>query len=104
MRSSCSPSIKTSKPDAVGTPLHPGRRSSLSGCTEQGMRTVLNWQDDRRNGGSMNAERGIPSMTYDWDHMNILNDYRSIADGPDGDPNDGELRYVSDGVILHALP
>lgn len=43
-------------------------------------------------------------MTYDWDHMNILNDYRSIADGPDGDPNDGELRYVSDGVILHALP
>jgi len=66
----------------------------------------------------MNEERHFPYMTHDseidaayvyfrkvpWDHMDILDDYRNVDYGPDGEPNGVELLYVSDGVNLDGLP
>jgi uncharacterized protein YuzE len=66
----------------------------------------------------MNKDHSYPYMTYDaevdaayvyfrdaaWDHMQIIDDYRNVDYGLDGEPNGVELLYVSDGVNLDGLP
>lgn len=66
----------------------------------------------------MNEKRRMPYLEYDpdadavyitfrdaaWDHMDILDDYRNIDYGSDGEPVGVELLYVSKGVNLDGLP
>lgn len=66
----------------------------------------------------MNTESTLPRTEYDreadaayiyfrdaaWDHMEILDDYRTIDDAADGQPVGVELLYVSKGVNLDELP
>ena len=66
----------------------------------------------------MSNEHSFPYMTYDaevdaayvyfrdaeWDHMEVLDDYRNVDYGQDGEPVGVELLYVSEGVNLEGLP
>jgi uncharacterized protein YuzE len=86
-----------------------------AGCRREGIAAATG---DYREGDKMNEERHFPYMTYDseidaayvyfrkvpWDHKDILDDYRNVDYGPDGEPNGVELLYVSDGVNLDGLP